>query len=96
MPFHFTEKIVVATYRHRFPGDNDPSLSDLREWDKSLKTAWEVPLRDVLPEFPDIDGTDKEIRSTIMMLARFSEGSNRRGSVKSACIYFQNTSDLGV
>lgn len=96
MAFQFSESSLAITYRNRFSDDNDPTLADFEEWDNSLANAWNKALNEVLPEFPDVDGSNQVTRSNIMLLAAFSSGGNRRAMVRSACAYFLRLVEVGI
>lgn len=90
MAFHYSKRVVLATYRQYRPGANDPSLSALNNWDEALFDDYDSALEEYMAEYE----IPAESKSEVLLLAKLSNGATVEKQIDNACKFYVNTKDI--
>lgn len=88
---NYSKYDVFAMFRMENPSTQNPSGSDIEQFDSDLFDAFENTLIDVMTS----EGlpTTKSVKSTVLLYSRSGGGTNRQ-KIRAACRYYQNTEPL--
>ncbi|HUQ34141.1 MAG TPA: hypothetical protein VM095_18615 [Pyrinomonadaceae bacterium] len=90
MAFHYSKRVVLATYRQYKPGTNNPNFSTLNNWDEGLFDDYDSALEEYLAQY----GIPAENKSEVLLLAKLSNGATVEKQIDNACKYYVNTKDI--